>query len=206
MSVTEIVDLTDTLAHLNMAMPADAGAKVQTYIDACTVVVEDVVGPVIPVQITEIHSGGDTSIWLRRRPVLSVVSITELIGMTAYTLTEQPVGQAVDNFGYSIDDAVNGKIVRRSAASTPFPFYGNTGNITVVYMAGRDTVPANIKFGLLELLRLAWQYGQQGNRPPFGALSAAGAAEESSVTPTGFLVPNRVKEFLQPSLDLPVFA
>src|SRR2546430_16633512 len=100
--------------------------ELQGFIDAATPIVEDMVGHVIQVTITgEIHDGGDTSIVLRHKPVLSVTTLTEIIGFVPYTLTNQPVGSPVDNYGYSIDDPYGGLVVRRSSGSTPFPFLEN---------------------------------------------------------------------------------
>ena len=204
MAVTAIVQLADALAELNLpSTPSDGGAKLQGFIDAATAVIEDIVGHVVPGTATETYDGGDTTIYLRQLPVLSVTGIVETIGLIDYTLTSQPVGSPIDNFGFTLDDPATGRVTRRSAGSQPFPFYANTANIAVTYTYGRATVPANIRLAALELLRFWWQQGAQGLRPPFGA--PAGEAGVSA-TPMGFLVPNRVKELCQPSLRQIAFA
>ncbi len=200
---TYIVKFSDAISELNLpGTPSDGGVKLQNFINAAQAVIEDMVGHVIDTTVTEIYDGGNTTIYLRQLPVLSITSIVETIGLIDYNLTNQPVGAPVDNFGFSLDDPNTGRITRRSAGSQPFPFYKNTGNVSVTYTAGRTTVPPNIYLATLELLRFWWQQGQQGLRPGFGQPTA----DTGSPTPMGFLVPNRVKELCQPSLRQIVIA
>ncbi len=197
MAVTSLILLADAMADLNISnVPSDGGAKLQDFIDAATPVIEDMTGHVVNGTVTELYDGGDTTIYLWQTPVLSITSIVETIGLINYTLTNQPVGQPVDNFGYSLDDPFTGRITRRSAGSQPFPFYENTANISVTYTYGLNAVPPNIKLAAMELVRFWWQQGQQGWRAPFGTTTN----EPMTTTPQGFLVPNRVKELCQPSL------
>jgi hypothetical protein len=207
--LTQIVSLADAEAELNMtATPSDGGTKLQGFIDAASVVIEDIVGPVIGRTTTEIHDGGDVSIFLWHAPVISIASIVETIGFTNYTLTAQPVGSPTDNYGYTLDDARVGRITRRSAGSTPVTFYANTGNVSITYSYGRTSLAIadgfdgpNIRLATLKLIRHMWAQ-EQGNRPAFGEP----AAEPMSKTPSGFIVPNAVKELCQPSLRDPVFS
>lgn len=211
MAVTEIVDLnTDVLPYLNMtAIPADGGTKLQGIIDTATAIIEDMVGHVVNVTVgPEYYDGGDVALYLRQTPVLSITSIIETIGFVNYTLTLQPVGSPVDNYGYTIDDARFGKVTRRSAGSQPFEFYDNTGNIAVTYVVGLASVPQNIKTACLELIRHIYQFGQQA----FGPSSSyvPGVAQDDDMmpveTPSGYLVPNRVAELCQPNRRLPGFS
>lgn len=206
---TALCTLADAMAFLSMTVtPADGGALLQQYIDGARVVVEDIVGHVVPVQITEIHDGGDSTIYLREPPVLTVDAVTEVIGFIPYTLTLQPVGQPTSNFGFTVDDTKDGRITRRSAGSTPIAFYKNIGNVTVTYTAGRTSVAPNIKQGALELIAHMYRFGHQvfGPSNSFVPFVSQEESEQWSASPAGYLVPNRVKELLQPSLALVVFA
>lgn len=205
MPVSTIVTLADVRPFLSITtVDANRDAKLQEIIDGTRPVIEDLAGYVVPQTFIESHDAGDVAIYLRRLPVLSVTSITELRGTTTATLTSQPVGSAVDNYGYTLENSDTGEIIRRGAASTPTPFGGwwvggasswiswGIGKVQVTYVAGRSTVPTNIKLAALELIRHLWQMGQQGNRPLYGAPSD----EALTPTPSGFLVPTRVRELL----------
>lgn len=198
MTVTAIVTLAaDVMPHLNMTqVPADGGLELQGFIASATVVIEDIVGHVVPATFDEFYDGGNTTIRLRELPLLTVASINEVIGLTTYSLTNQPVGQPVDNFAYTIDSLRLGVITRRSASSTPYPFFGNTSNIEVVYTAGRLTVPANIRLATLELIREWFQNGQQGygKQTSYAPAEASDSDDAWSTTPAGYMVPNRVKQ------------
>lgn len=211
MAVTQIVDLeTEVLPFLGMtSLPADGGAKLQQYIDGLTPVIEDVVGHVVQVTIgPEYYDGGDTTIFLRHTPVLSITSMTEVIGFVPYNLTLQPVGQPVDNFGYTIDNAYSGLITRRSAGSQPFQFWDNKGNVSVTYVAGMAAVPGNVKLATLTLLKLHYQPEQEG----FGEVSAfvpSIAHDEDDppvATPSGYLIPRSVYQMLAPTAKPVMFA
>lgn len=196
MAITALITLADAMPELNIAnTPSDGGTKLQGFINAAEAVIEDIVGHVINGTTTEWYDGGDTTIYLRQLPVLSIQSVVETIGLINYTLTAQPVGSPVDNFGYTLDDLSYGRMTRRSAGSQPFPFFRNTSNIEVNYSYGLNAVPANVRLAALELIRHMWQIGQQGLRPGFGAPPN----ETMAPTPSGFLVPNRVMELCQPT-------
>lgn len=206
---TAICTLADAMSMLSMTqVPTDGGVLLQQYIDGARLVVEDIIGHVVPVQVVETHDGGDVSIYLREPPILTVDQVIEVIGMTRYTLTNQPVGTPVDNFAYTINDRKNGRITRRTAGSTPTPFYKNIENITVTYTAGLAAVAPNVKQGALELVAHMWRFGHQAYGPSnaFVPIVAQEMAEEWSTTPSGYLVPNRVKEMLQPSTKPIVFS
>jgi len=191
--------------------------QLQGFINAAQTVVEDVVGHIISATFTaEAYDGGDVSIFLRHKPcagpgcnpILTITTLQEIIGITGYTLTLQPVGQAVDNFGYTVDDPTNGRITRRSSGSQPYPFYKNIGNVFVTYTVGADAVPPHVRLGCLELIRHMYQWGQQAFGEPTSWSPRIGEAQDEgySYTPSGYLIPNRVKELLQPSQLDPVFA
>lgn len=207
MTVTAIVDLAaDVLPHLNMtSVPSDGGRELQGFITAAQVVIEDIVGHVVPATFDEFYDGGNTSISLRHLPVLSIASITEIIGITGYTITPQPVGSPVDNFGYTLDVPKTGRVTRRSAGSAPYPWYQNIGNIEVVYTAGRTSVPGNVRLAMLELIRDWFQDGQQGYGKASSYAPADGSSSDDaySTTPSGYVVSNRIKQLCGAS-DRPI--
>lgn len=211
MPITAIVDLNDDVVpYLNMTkVPADGGTKLQGIVDACQTIIEDMVGDVIQKTIgPEYYDGGDSTLILRRSPVISITTMTETIGLVNYTLTNQLVGSPVDNYGYTIDNPRFGHVTRRSAGSQPFRFFPNVGNIAVTYVVGLTSVPSNIRDATLELIRHRYQFGQQAFGPSSAFVPgvATADADEFSISPSGYLVPNRVAEMCQPSRRLPGMA
>ena len=230
MAVTQLVDLqNDVLPFLGLsAMPADGGKLLQTYIDGVTPVIEDVVGRVINVYVgpdnspnvagvtyapsrydSGLYSGGDTTLYLRETPVLSVTKMVEVIGLVPYTLTLQPVGAPVDNFGFTLDDPNSGRVTRRSAGSQEFEFYENTGNVSVWYVAGMASVPANVKHAALELIRLRYvpeqeSFGEASSFVP--KLAQDDSFDPPVKTPSGYTIPQSVMELLEASPRFPGFA
>ena len=72
-------------------------------------------------------------------------------------------------------------------------------NIKIIYIAGRATVPANVRLATLMLVQHLWttsQNNKNGGRPNLGG-------DDTFVPGMGFAVPNRVKELLQPGGRVP---
>lgn len=172
MAVTALVTLSDVHQHLNIP-DTDTSHDVELggFIDAATSFIQYVAGDVISASYTETYETwrADT-IMLRHVPVLTVTSVTEYIGVMAYTLTSQPPGSTVDNYGYSLDIPEAGLLIRRSAVGTRMPFLGPT--VVVSYTAGRATVSGDIRMATLEDIRGLYQLTQQGGRPAFGTTTA----------------------------------
>ena len=208
MTVTEIVDLTNDVVPF-LKLKQAPSSTLQDTINAAQVVIEDIVGHVINVTVgPEYHDGGDTTIFLRETPVLAVDTIVETIGLIPYTLTLQPVGRPVDNFGYTLDDVASGKITRRSAGSQAFAFYENISNISVTYLVGTATVAPNVKEACLRLVRHMYTFGQQSFGPASAYVPKVDETADLQLveTPSGFLVPGEVWELCQPNPRPIVFA
>lgn len=156
------VALADVRAMLNIT-DTSQDDEIRGYMDAAAAMIANVVGPVTRTTYTEVHDGGGTKIALRRLPVISITSITEYVGLTGYPLTSQPLGSTTDNYGYSLDDPLTGIVTRRSSAGMLTPYLGGRGAVTVTYVAGRTSVPANIRLAALELIREMWSSTQRGN-------------------------------------------
>lgn len=196
---TALVTLTDVHAHLNIPT-ADTShdTELQGFIDAAQPVVEDVVGPVVNVTFDEWYDGGGMFLSLRHRPIVSVTSVTEYVGTSTYPLTQIASPDLGTTYSYTFEPG--GRIIRRSTAGLR-AFPPGVGNVRVVYIAGRATVPANVRMGTLEIIRHNYELGQQGGRPAFG-----GAAEDMAWTPSGFAIPTRAIEWLTPDRRHPSIA
>lgn len=193
---TAIVSLADVKYHLNKT-DNDDDTELQFFIDAATPVIENIAGPVLPQTKTEYFNGGVSQISVNWLPIVSVTSVTETYGQTNYTLTEISLGSSNSNFAFTVDYST-GRIVRRSFnAEALFPV--GTNNVKVAYVAGRATIPANVRLATLMLIQHLWstsQLNRGGGRPSLGG-------DDSFMSGAGFAVPNRVRELLQPSPRVP---
>ena len=162
MTLTALVTLDDVADHLNLTDLTNAG-ELAGFIDAATAFVEFQTGPIIPREVTEVHNGGGVRIILDNPPVLSVTSVTEYVGPTGYALTQTELGTTAGSYSFSLDDPQRGIITRRYNGGLAGPFMGGISNIKIVYTAGRDAVPADIRMAVLEDLRGLWAQTQRGN-------------------------------------------
>lgn len=199
---TDLVTVDDVAGHLNWddTQKTKYATEMATFISAVTPVVEDITGPVVSRQFDEWYDGGSPIIVLDNTPVTQVTTVTETFGANVIrTLTLQQLdGQTpVDAYGYTID-LVTGTLVRRVSGMSG-PFARGRRNVHVVYTAGygaaTTNVPANIRLGALELIRVNWQPQQGGNRPPMGVIDP----QVGDSMRLGFFVPNRVMELLSPT-------
>lgn len=190
-----IVELDDVKDALNIQATDHAhDAELLRFVAGLTPVVEFYTGPVLPKIIQdEIHDGGFPWVMCRHRPVISVSQVTEYLGNVRYDLQQVLTPDQATTFCYSVD---GGRITRRNVG-TASPFAPGVGTVWITYTAGRISIPQNIRLGTIELVRVNYQTTQQSGRTPLGALGPMDEGIESPVP--GYLVPNRVKEMLQPS-------
>lgn len=176
--------------------------ELQDFIDAASAVAEFFAGDLVGGTWTEQHDGGDPTIYVRHTPILSVTSLTEYIGSITYTLTNQPLGHSTDAWGYTIDDPMSGKIVRRSASGLAWRFVPGTGNVTITYTSGVPGVPpANIRKGVEFIVAHLWS-SQRGPQP---LPVYAGSDDGTSMVPgIGYAIPNRAIEMFKVTPRLPV--
>jgi hypothetical protein len=192
----QIVDLASVKAHLNI-QPLDTSqdAELIGFILAASEVIRDMVGPIVPETHTEYFDGGVMTVSVAWQPLLSVTSVYEYYGLSAFLLTEQPLGTQINAFGFTVD-YITGQIIRRTFGGQAALFAVGDKNIKVTYSAGRAGTSYSVRLGALEFIRHNWQMTQQGRlRRSRG--SSAGDGGEMAV-PIGFAVPDRVVELLAP--------
>ena len=176
-----ILSLRDAKAHLNQSGTVD-DEELRRFIEAATPVVEDVVGPVVVRTYSEVHSSGSLLV-LGYCPVVSLTSLAPVLtGGTSSTVADLDF------------DAETGIVRRLDGGSF-------TGPVRVTYQAGRPIVPANITQATAEIVRHMWetQRGHSGARPGFGE-------EELLPTSSGFTIPRRAMELLNPHRKAPLVA
>lgn len=200
-----LVSLTDVKDHLRIpSTDRTHDARLMRMIDAITPVVEGVTGPIVQrVYQNETYDGGSWFISLRHRPVISVQSVVEYRGPIAYTLTQVPTPDLGTIYSYMFEPP--GRLVRRTVGGGITPFPPGADQVFVTYTAGWASVPNNVREGCLELIRVNYQYTQQGGRPSWG--SAGGDGDNfAQMQILGFYVPNRVRELLAPNRRHPSVA
>ena len=207
---TLLVSLPDARDVLNI----DAGdrvhdAKIIRFINACQVIVESNVGPVIPRVFEEWHDGGQYAIQVRRRPS-TALGTTPVLNLMAASEYRGPIEYAMaliqdPSFGsvYSAMLDTYGTITRRSAGGGIIAWPSMPRSIHIFYQAGQSSVPWNVYEGTLELLREHYQQTQQRARG-----RAAAYADEDTATQAvvGFLVSGKVREWLAPTRRFPSLA
>jgi hypothetical protein len=186
-----IASLAEAREYLNFNTDTSHDTELQRFIDAADPVIEDIVGPVNEVQVTEWYDGGRSTIVLHQNPVVSVDTVTEYNGATPNTLTVAATPAAAGTYTYTFDpDGILQRVIPGGRSYFPY----GMSNVVVTYTVGRSPVPANIKLAALELIRHLYQSTQQGGRPAFNG----GALDEGPWAPASFAVPTRVIELLNP--------
>jgi hypothetical protein len=209
-----IVTVTELRAHLrfpNPSQPTTDDDALEGFILAATEVIENHVGKVVQRQVQEYHDGGSIAIYLRQKPVISVVEIIENWGFYNWILVDQPstTVPAINLFAYSLDNPSQGRVTRRSTGNVAVPFMAMgtafPNNIQVTYMAGRLVTPYAIRLATLELCAYWWQqsqqrqYGNGGMSSNFDSLVAAGPGTSYYAG-----VPYRILEILRPHKRAPI--
>lgn len=192
---TGLVSLNDVKLQLNKSLVATTDdVELQISIDAATDVIERIKGPIVArTYVAEQHDGGRPIISLDRRPVLSVTTVTEYVGSTAYPLTVVSTPAAATAYSALLDlDA--GTLTRLTIGGALYGFSEGMSNVQVTYTAGRASVPPSVRLAAMRLIQWWWQPTQQGSRPQFGGghSSAGGAAGMPS-----YAVPNFVYHLLE---------
>lgn len=180
-----VVTLTQIHDVLNIPV-ADTShdAELQRYIDAAAATVAYITGPLTATTYTEVRNGGSPVIMLDNPPVLSITSVVEYIGSSAYTLTSQPLGGSSDNYGFDLVDPAAGKLVRRGSNGVVQPFRGSRSSVVITYVAGLLTVPADVQLAVLEDIRGLYQQTQQGSAVGGGSIGSGGGDESYNFGPS----------------------
>lgn len=171
----QLVSLPDVKDYLaSYGLPATDHAhdqKLTRLINSATPIIENAVGPVIIRQFEEWHDGGQSYITLRRRPS-SAIGCTPLINLIACSEYNGPiewnlVGVASPDRGqmysYMVDVRL-GRIVRRTAGGGVQGFPYMPQSVHVVYQAGQQTIPENVRQATLEAIRHNYETTQPTGR------------------------------------------
>lgn len=170
-----VVGLSDAKAHLNITATTH-DAELRRVLDVATDLCENYAGRSFRRRTVtaETHDGGSESVLLRWTPVISVTSVTD-------------DGTAVSDYTLA---AESGVLWRDELAGTSW----STGRrvVSVTYVAGYASPPADVQQAVLETLRHLWTT-QRGSMPARNPL-----AGDDYAAGTGWSLPRRVVELLEP--------
>jgi hypothetical protein len=204
---SRLVSLEEIRDHLRMD-PNDVtfDARLLRLLDACTVAIENVTGPILQrVYQEETYDGGQWFISLRHRPIVDVLSVVEYRGPVPYVLTQVPTPDLGTIYSYTFEPA--GRIVRRTVGGGVTPFPPGANQVFVTYTAGQLTVPANVKEAALRLIDIHFQRSDLGGSGLFSNGTASVVDDQLPTSaPIGFFMPNVVRELLMPNRRHPSVA
>lgn len=167
-----------------LSIPADdtsVDEELRVIIAGVTSSIEDVVGPIRRITVTEKHSGGRAAIALNRSPIISVTSVVE----NGVTLTADD---------YSLNYGV---LTRMAGAYTESRWASGTNNITVVYVVGRAEMPPGFGLAARDLIAINGRRLQGGNRDSYDRNPQPDGRDH-----LGYFLPNGVLRLLS-SEELP---
>lgn len=191
--IQQIIDLASVKDYLRIPLTdTTRDNALMGFIYATSEVARDYCGPFLAEQHTQYFDGGYAKIvpdWL---PLLSVQSVTEYYGLSAFSITEQPLGTQQNAFGFTAD-YTTGELTRRTFGGEAAYWARGAKNVKMVYTSGRSgPLSWAVRLGALEMIRHLFQLTQQGGRSKFGGNALDGA--DGPAVPTGFAVPQRVVE------------
>lgn len=175
------VKLEEAKAHLNITTGNHDG-ELQAMLTAAEAAIEERVGPLGPVTITERLHGTGYPVALRHYPIISLTSVT-------------PVGGAAyDTVALDLDETT-GTLTFASGSSI------GAGRYDVVYVAGRASLPADLRMAVLELVRHFWDTQRGPTRRPG---STASDSASNTIPGAAYIFPFRVEQLLAPHTQLAI--
>ncbi len=182
--------------------------KLLEHIEAVRPLIEGVTGPIVPQTYDEWFDGGSDIIALTHTPnrgpgtspVLKLIAASEYRGAVEYPLSI--VGSPVFGSVYSVMlNPREGTITRRSSGGAVVPFEAGRESVHVIYQAGQEQVPENVRMAAKEAIRVNYRTTQSMGR---GKRSVAD--DQEPATPLGFFLPRRCAELLSPTKRAPSIA
>jgi hypothetical protein len=145
------VTLDEFKKHLNLSTGTTHDEELQLHLDAAEGAVEGRCGPLDIREVTETARGVNGMVAVTKRPLVEVISLTEARTVATWT---------------DLETLPSGVI------SHPTSYLPSVG-YTVVYEAGRDPVPDDLRLAVLLIAEQTWK-GQRGGRPAVTGNTASG--------------------------------
>ncbi|NUP24014.1 MAG: phage gp6-like head-tail connector protein [Streptomyces sp.] len=167
-----VVSLAEAKAQLNIdAENTEDDAEIQGFIRSVTAICERYAGSLTRTIHVETHTGG-YGMALAHPPILSLTSVT--------AIQQGSTDQAVGDLAL---DATNGIVRRLDRGRMVGPF-------TVTYVAGRTSIPPNVRQAALIILQHMWETQRGGMPARFGNQDEV---YDSRIT---YSIPRRAQELL----------
>lgn len=205
----ELVSLGELKDYLNIP-PDDRAhdAKLMSFIRGIRPLIEVLTGPIIPRQFDEWYDGGHPWVTLRHRPragtgttpILNVMACSEYLGPVEWPLAIIASPDEGQLYSCMVDLRL-GRVVRRTAGGGTQPFPYQPQAVHVVYEAGQEQVPENVRLAALETIREAYDTTQAVGR---GRRTVADEQETSLSLAQAFSIHG--KRLLAPTRKGPAFA
>lgn len=185
-------------------------SKLIGWIEALAPLIEHVVGPVIPQVFDEWYEGGHSTISLRHKPsfgygttpLLRVMAVSEYRGPIEYNLSIVSTPTQGSVYSEMTHDEL-GLIVRRTAGGGTYNWWQDPSHpqqsVHVIYEAGQQEVPANVRMAAEETIKWWWDATQPMGK---GAMTLGDA--EPSRPMVG--LPYHVEAMLKPTARHPSLA
>lgn len=175
-----VITLAEAKAHLNITGTAN-DSELSDFITRAIATAENVCDRAItPATVTEVYDGRNFhSFRLRSAGAESITTVSEL----GRTLTQ----------GTDYRLSPGGVNLARIHNSYPARWPAQMESVTVTYESGYTTVPADLKLGILELLRHLWAT-QRGA----SARGRAVAGDDGMSSGSSYAIPYRVMDLLRP--------
>lgn len=162
--------------HLNIpAATTTYDTELQAFIDAAEAAIGSKCGPLAATATTETATAVGGSMPLASPPAISLTSVTPVDGGTALTVSDLRLSGSA-GVVYDVPD----------------------GTYTVVYSAGRESVPADLLMAVKELVRHLWDTQRGPTRRPGSNTSETTA---NTIPGAAYLMPFRVAELIAPHMQ-----
>ncbi len=209
----QLVGLPEVKDYLNIQESDHThDTKLVAHIEAVAPLIEEITGPIMIRVYEEWHDGGHATIALRHppnvgfgtSPVLFLMACSEYRGPIEYIQS----GGATPTQGsvYSVmADARMGTITRRTSGGGTVEFWRDPlhgkQTVHVVYAAGQEKVPTNVRMAVLETIRVSYETTMLVGR---GFQTVADQQEAAATLP--YYLPRRALELLAPTRRAPAIA
>jgi hypothetical protein len=210
-SAAQLIGLPEVKDYLNIeAHDHVHDQKLIAHIEGIKPLIEQITGPIVMDVYDEWYEGGHATISLRHKPsygfgtepILNLMACSEYRGPIEYTLSIVPTPTQGSVYS-TMEHGELGLIVRRTAGGGTYPFWRDPSHpqqsVHVVYAAGQERVPPNVKLACLEAIRVNYRTTQGTGR---GRDTIADELETGP--PLGFFLPRRALELLSPAKRPPV--